>query len=123
MATADSRIKAAILWNGGSSANGKPFLLVTGDRDIGDPNVASVQSSVQAADKAAYLFYHMVPMEGSAPGHLTLMQQPERVIEPAVAWWKLILNADTEAASFFVGADCKLCGKDAEFEYGAKGLE
>lgn len=122
-ASSDSRIKAAILWNGGSSANGKPFLLVTGDRDIGDPNVASVQSSVQAADKAAYLFYHMIPMEGSAPGHLTLMQQPERVVEPAVAWWKMILNGDAEAKTYFVGADCKLCGKDAEFEFGAKGLE
>ena len=122
-ATSDDRIKAAILWNGGSSANGKPFLMVTGDRDIGDPNVASVASSVQSAEKAAYLFYHMIPMEGSAPGHLTLMQQPERVVEPAVAWWKLILNNDPEAKSFFVGADCKLCGQDAEFEFGAKGLE
>jgi hypothetical protein len=69
------------------------------------------------------LFYHMVPMEGSAAGHLTLMQQPERVVEPAVAWWKMILNNDAEAKTFFVGTDCKLCGKDAEFEFGAKGLE
>ncbi|HTU59699.1 MAG TPA: alpha/beta fold hydrolase, partial [Polyangiales bacterium] len=68
MASSDSRIKAAILWNGGSSASGKPFLLVTGDRDIGDPNVSGVQSTVQGATKAAYLFYHMIPMEGSAPG-------------------------------------------------------
>jgi len=122
-ASSDARIKAAILWNGGSSASGKPFLLVTGDRDIGDPNVSSVQSTVQSASKAAYLFYHMVPMEGSAAGHLTLMQQPERVVEPAVAWWKMILNNDAEAKTFFVGTDCKLCGKDAEFEFGAKGLE
>lgn len=122
-ASSDARIKATILWNGGSSSNGKPFLLVTGDRDIGNPTVASVQSSIQAADKAAYLFYHMIPMEGSAPGHLTLMQQPERVVEPAVAWWKMILNDDAEAKTYFVGADCKLCGKDADFEYGAKGLE
>jgi hypothetical protein len=122
-ASSDARIKAAILWNGGSSANGKPFLIVSGDRDIGNPTAASLESSVQAAEKAAFLFYHMIPMEGSAPGHLTLMQQPERVVEPAVAWWKLILNADAEAKSFFVGADCKLCGKEAEFEFGAKGLE
>jgi hypothetical protein len=122
-ASSDSRIKSVILWNGGNSVNGKPFLVVSGDRDIGDPVVSSLQQAVQSAEKAAFLFYHMIPMEGSAPGHLTLMQQPERVVEPATAWWKLILNGDAESKAFFVGSDCKLCNKDSEFEFGAKGLE
>jgi hypothetical protein len=121
-AASDSRIKVVILFNGGSSSS-KPFFAFSGDRDIGNPTVSSLRSGVQSSTKGAWIFYHMVPMEGSADGHLTLMTQPERVVEAATAWWQYQLNGDAESKTFFVGADCKLCNKMTEFEFGQKGLQ
>jgi hypothetical protein len=123
----DARVKVVILFNGGSTAS-KPFLAVTGDRDIPlfGPSVATLKSAIAAAPKAAYLFYHMVPMNGQLvdlSGHLTLMTQPERVTDATAQWWKLMLNNDGSAKEWFVGASCKLCGKAADFEFGQKGLE
>jgi hypothetical protein len=46
------------------------------------------------------------------------MEQPDRVWELAVAWWKWQLNGDQTAKSMFVGDSCGLCNRDAEFEYG-----
>ena len=64
----------------------------------------------------------MIPGTGSLDGHLTLMVQPERVVEPTVAWLKVTLNDDTEAKEWFVGPDCKLCNQDADFEFGQNGI-
>lgn len=119
----DPRVKAVILWNGGASAS-KPFLAVSGDGDIGDPSPSSMRSSLQSARvNGAFLFYHMILQMSDAPGHLTLVTQPARVIEPAVAWWKYILQGDAASKQYFVGPDCKLCNRMAEFEFGQKGLE
>ena len=63
----------------------------------------------------------MILQKSDVPGHLTLVTEPQRVVEPAVAWWKYILNGDAEAKAFFVGTDCKLCNRKAEFEFGQKG--
>jgi hypothetical protein len=118
-AASDPRVKAVIIWNGGSSAS-KPFLAVSGDRDLGG-TVAQMRNAAMAAPRpAAFIWYHQIPAEvnGSttgqlAPGHLTLMMEPERVVEPAVAWWDLILKGKTEAKPMFVGPDCKLCDGSA----------
>ncbi len=46
------------------------------------------------------------------------MEQPDRVVDMAVAWWKWQLKGDDEAKKMFVGDDCGLCNKDDEFDYG-----
>jgi hypothetical protein len=104
-AASDPRIKAIILWNGSSSGS-KPFLAVE-----------------MSTLPAAWLYYHQVlETGGSVTGHLTLMEQPERVVEPTVAWWKYMLNGDAEAKKAFEGDDCGLCNKAEEYEFGAKRL-
>jgi hypothetical protein len=121
-AARDERVKTVIIWNGGSKAV-KPFLAVSGDMDIGNPAVSSLANALTGNPPGAYLFYHKVIGTGSVRGHLTLMTQPERVIEPTVAWFKYQLSKDTESAKWFVGNDCKLCGSPDEYEYGQKGLQ
>jgi hypothetical protein len=120
-AASDARIKTVILFNGGTNAS-KPFFGVSGDRDVGNPTPTSYETAVNRAAKAAYIFFHMVPGTGNSDGHLTLMTQPLRVTEPTVAWLKLLLNGDPASKDWFVGASCKLCNRDAEFEFGQKGL-
>lgn len=118
-AAEDPRIKAVIIWNGGNSAS-KPFLAVSGDRDLGG-TPAQMKNAANAAPRpGAYLWYHQVPaaVNGSttgmtAPGHLTLMMESERVVEPAVAWWDLILKGKPEAKKMFIGDDCTLCDPNA----------
>jgi hypothetical protein len=121
----DPRVKAIILWNGGSSSNAKPFLAVSGERDITMFTPMSMATAVDAASQpGAWLFYHQVLVTGgNVTGHLTLMEQPERVIDATVAWWKYILSDDMEAKKMFVGDDCGLCNSKDEFEFGQHGLE
>jgi hypothetical protein len=117
-AASDSRISAVILFNGGTSAV-KKFLAVSGDRDIGNPTVASYQSGTHGS----YLFFHKIPQTGGTlTGHLTLMMQPDRVIDPTVNWWQMTMRADATAKNMFVGSSCGLCNKAADFDYGEKGL-
>jgi Chlorophyllase enzyme len=120
-AASDTRIKTVILFNGGTSAR-KPFFAFSGDRDIGDPTPSSYRNAVDQASKAAFLFFHKVPQRGNGDGHLTLMTQPERVAPAAAAWLKYVLSGDASYRSWFVGADCKLCGDPTEYEFGQKGL-
>lgn len=119
-AAADPRIKAVILWNGGLTAD-KPFLAVSGDRDITGYTPEQMEAAVQdSSQPGAYLYYHQVlETGGNVTGHLTLMEQPERVWEPTVAWWQYMLNGDETAKAMFVGADCGLCGAADAFEFGA----
>jgi hypothetical protein len=122
-ASADPRVKVTILFNGGTEAS-KPFLALSGDFDIGggtDPT--PFVSQVSSAPKSAYLWYHQVPQTGNFSGHLTLMLEPERVVEAAMHWWRYMLQGNAESREFFVGPNCTLCNRDAEFEYGATGLE
>jgi len=121
-AASDPRVKAVIIWNGGSSAV-KPFFAISGDNDIGGGTAASLASAVaRASQPGAWLFFHQVPQTGLVSGHLTLMMEPERVTEFTVAWWQYQLNGDTAARDFFVGDNCTLCNRDEEFEYGQQGL-
>jgi len=115
-AAADPRISSVILWNGGTAAE-KPFLAVSGDRDIFQYTPESMAAAADAAAvPGAWLYYRQVPTEisggastGPLAGHLTLMMEPERVIGPAVAWWDMMLKGKAEAKAMFVGASCTLC--------------
>jgi hypothetical protein len=126
IATADDkRVTAAIIYNGGKSAS-KPFLTISGDRDIpgiGAGSGADLKPGVDAAPKAAFIFYHMVPMTGQYDGHLTLMLQPERVGDPSIKFMDLLLKQDATAKEWFVGANCKLCNMAANLEFGEHGLD
>lgn len=124
-AASDPRIKAVISWNGGTTPAAKPFLAVSGDRDIGDPTAADFAAAVNGATQpGAWLFYHQVlETGGNFTGHLTLMQQPERVADATIAWWDAMLKADAQAKKMFVGADCGLCDAKAEYEYGQHALK
>ena len=119
----DARVTSVILFNGGTSAS-KPFLAVSGDADIAG-RISGFQRAVQNASvsPAAFLWYHMIPETGRVSGHLTLMTQPERVVEATVAWWDLTLKGEESAKAVFAGSDCQLCGRDAEFEFGLSGLQ
>lgn len=111
------------LLNGGTTAV-KPFLAESGDMDISG-SVMSYQNAVNAAAKAAYVFFHMIPANGQLldySGHLTVVAQTNRVIGPINAWWKYILNNDATARSWFVGSSCMLCNRASEFDFGQKGL-
>jgi len=138
-AASDARIKAVIIWNGGTSAS-KPFLAVSGDRDLGGTPAGMKNAADAAPRPAAWIWYHQIPaaVNGSttgalAPGHLTLMMESERVIKPAVAWWDLMLKGKDEAKAMFVGAGCTLCDPAAfpsmwanmpppSIEYGANAM-
>jgi|HubBroStandDraft_6_1064221.scaffolds.fasta_scaffold213011_2 hypothetical protein len=123
MAATDSRIKDIIIFNGGDSAT-KPYLAFSGDTDITNYTPASMASAINASTvPAAWIFYHMVPDTGNINGHLTLMLQPERVVPPTVAWWKMVFENDATSAKEFIGASCGLCNMASEFEYGEHGLE
>jgi pimeloyl-ACP methyl ester carboxylesterase len=126
IATADDkRVTAAIIYNGGKSAS-KPFLTISADRDIpgiGASSGADLKPGVDAAPKAAFIFYHMVPMTGQYDGHLTLMLQPERVGDPSIKFLDLLLKQDATAKEWFVGANCKLCNMAANLEFGEHGLD
>jgi hypothetical protein len=123
-ADGDPRVDAAIFWNAGAS-NEKPFINVSGDRDI---NASLTKESMAAltngaTQPGAWVYYHQVlETGGNATGHLVLMEQPERVWELTVAWWKWQLAGNQEAKKMFVGENCGLCNRDAEFEYGHNAL-
>jgi hypothetical protein len=122
-AATDPRIKAVILWNAGLSAS-KPFLAVSGDRDITGYTAAQMASGAESASQpGAWLYYHKIlETGGNVTGHLTLMEQPERVTGPTIAWWNYMLKGDAEAKKMFVGADCGMCNKKDDFEYGQHNL-
>jgi hypothetical protein len=122
-ASSDARVKTVIIFNGGDTPASKPFLTVSGERDItGDVNDSGLQAVVTGASQAAFLFYHMVPGSGTLDGHLTLMLQPDRVAEPATRWFQYMLKGDAASAPWFVGDSCMLCGMASQFDYGEKGL-
>jgi hypothetical protein len=122
-ASTDARIKSVIIFNGGDTAASKPFLTVSGERDItGDANDSGLQAVVNGAPQSAFLFYHMVPGTGTLDGHLTLMLQPDRVAEPARRWFDYMLKGDTSSSPWFVGDSCMLCNMSSQFDYGEKGL-
>jgi hypothetical protein len=120
----DSRIKSLILWNGGTS-NKKPFLYVSGERDVGTSvTPTSMADRTDSATQPGAWIYHKQVLHtgGSHTGHLVLMMQPERVVDMAIAWWKWQLNGDQEAKKMFIGDNCGLCNSPDEYEYGHNSL-
>lgn len=123
-AASDPRIKALILWNGGTSDD-KPFLNVSGERDIDKELTPEImaEETAAASQPGAWLYYKQVLQTGGAStGHLVLMEQPERVADMAVAWWQYMLNDDPDAKQMFVGDDCGMCDEEEAFAYGANNL-
>jgi hypothetical protein len=120
-AASDSRIKDVILFNAGDTAP-KPYFAVSGDMDITGYTASQMASAINGQPKAAWLFFHMVPNTGNINGHLTLMLQPERVVGPTVAWWKMVFENDAASSAEFVGSNCGLCNMASEFEFGEHGL-
>ena len=123
MATAnvdgDSRVDAVIFWNAGNS-NEKPFLNVSGERDVFPSTPQSMADGVNAATQpGAWVYHHKVLQTGGrSTGHLVLMEQPERVDELNRAWWDWQLKGDENAKKKFVGDNCTFCSMKDEFEYG-----
>jgi hypothetical protein len=115
----DPRVKAVIFWNEGTS-NVKPFLDVSGERDVAATTPESLSSDVDGATQPGAWIYHHKILEtgGVATGHLVLMMQPERVLDMTIAWWNWQLNRDEEAKKMFVGDDCGLCSSPDDFEFG-----
>jgi len=122
-AAKDARVKAVMLWNAGTSSD-KPFIDISGDRDVGAPTVSSMKTDTDDATKpGAWVYYHQVlETGGTYTGHLVLMEQPDRVWSLAVAWWRWQLEGDAEAKKTFVGAACGLCNRASEFEFGRNSL-
>jgi hypothetical protein len=122
-AAKDSRVTAAILFNAGDTAV-KPYLAISGDKDVTNYTAQIMATAIAAAPKAGYLYYHN-PAGTAAdpfPGHLVLMLTPDRVADAAVGFWQLILNNDAKAHDLFIGASCGLCGHSADYDYGENGL-
>lgn len=122
-AASDQRIKSIILWNSGTSSN-KPFLNVSGERDIGDRGASGMETSTNSAiQPGAWVYYNQVLVTGGGiTGHLVLMMQPERVVDMNLAWWDWRLKGSQDARNMFLGDDCGLCNRDAEFNYGHNSL-
>ena len=115
----DPRVKAVIFWNTGTS-NDKPFLNISGERDIGNAASSAIKNATERATQpGAWVYFKQVlNTGGTSTGHLTLMEQPERVLDLTVAWWKWRLNGDQSAKTMFVGNNCGLCNSPDEYEYG-----
>ncbi|HTU58558.1 MAG TPA: hypothetical protein VMF89_08990, partial [Polyangiales bacterium] len=71
--------------------------------------------------RGAYLYYRNVPPTGEVSGHLTVILQPERVVEPVTAFLHYMLDDDAESGAWFLGDECRLCS-GADFEFGQQGL-
>ncbi len=123
IAAQDSRVTAAILFNAGDTAP-KPYLAVSGDMDVTNYTADQMATAIDAAPKAAYLFYHN-PVGTAADtlkGHLVLILTPDRVTQPTVAFWKLIFDNDPAARALMVGSNCGLCNDTTDYAYGENGL-
>jgi hypothetical protein len=115
----DPRVKAVIFWNAGTS-DVKPFLDVSGERDVFPSTAETMASSTNAAAQpGAWVYFHKVLQTGgTSTGHLVLMEQPERVDELNRAWWDWQLKGDENAKKKFVRDNCTFCSTKDEFDYG-----
>ena len=123
IAAQDSRVTAAILFNAGDAAP-KPYLAISGDKDITNYTAQAMATAIDAAPKAAYIYYHNPAGSPTDPypGHLVLILSPDRVVDATVGFWQLIFESDATAQGLFVGSSCGLCGHSSDYEYGEKGL-
>ena len=122
-AASDSRVKAVILFNGGTSAS-KPFAVFTGDGDISATTPSALQTAVNGASKGAFFYYNNpvgAPTFGIT-GHLVLMLSPQRVTDQATSFWQAVLNNDAAARAKFTGTSCAFCGHTGDYSFGQKGM-
>jgi hypothetical protein len=127
-AASDSRIQDIIIFNAADTAP-KPYLAISGDKDITNFTVQGMMTAIDGASvPAAYLYYHD-PI-GSAndllKGHLVLMLTPSRVTTQTVAWWQMTFRNDPTSTADFVGTNCGFCGHTSDptnsYDYGEQGL-
>jgi hypothetical protein len=115
-AAADSRVKAVILFNGGTS-NAKPYLAVSGDLDIGGTAASGFASAMATAAKGSYIYFHNPAGVGGIRGHLVLMMTPQRIAPQALQFWQMVLNGDMTAKTAFLAQKTT-----ADYDFGAKGF-
>jgi hypothetical protein len=124
-AAGDDRVKSVIIWNGGNGAK-KPWLSVSADLDVFTTSPADMDATSKSQPPSAWLYYHNPAGMGSIRGHLTLMMEPQRVDQQAVAWWDMMLKGSADAKATFVGSTCKWCGHKDDmadsYEFGENGL-
>jgi hypothetical protein len=124
-AAGDDRVKSVIIWNGGNGAK-KPWLSVSADLDVFTTSPADMDSTSKSQPPSAWLYYHNPAGMGGIRGHLTLMMEPQRVDQQAVAWWDMMLKGSADAKATFVDSTCKWCGHKDDmadsYEFGANGL-
>jgi hypothetical protein len=135
-ANSDSRILYAIDFNAVDTGIKKPYLAVSGDKDITNWTASQMSSDIDgnafqpATEPAAYLFYHH-PEDtnpdggGVDTGHLVLMLQPQRVMGPTKDWWEMWFRNSATARAQFIGSGCGLCTSPPapnDFDYGHNGL-
>jgi Chlorophyllase enzyme len=124
LASVDPRIKSVLMFSNvfANELPVRPFLTVTGDRDLVG-NLTALHAAVQASKvPAAYLWLHQVPGSGRFDGHLIAVSLPERVAGPAAAWFAMTLRQQPEGRAWFVGESCELCTRAGESDFGQHGL-
>ena len=122
-AASDSRILDIILFNGGDTSP-KPYLAVSGDTDITFYTPAAMAAAIDASTvPAAWLYFHEIDIVGKDfNGHLTLIDQPDRVTEPTKDWWQMMLQNNVDAQAEFIGPNCGLCGDGGAWQFGENSL-
>jgi len=115
-AAADSRVKAVILYNGGTS-NAKPYLAISGDLDIGASGAGAFSTAMASAAKGSFMYFHNPQGVGGIRGHLVLMMTPQRLAEQSLQFWQMTLNGDMAARDKFMAQKTS-----ADYDFGAKGF-
>jgi hypothetical protein len=115
-AAGDSRVKAVILYNGGTS-NPKPYLAISGDLDIGAAGAGAFTTAMAGAAKGSFMYFHNPAGMGGIRGHLVLMMTPQRLAEQSLEFWQMTLNGDMAARDKFMAQKTS-----AEYDFGAKGF-
>jgi hypothetical protein len=128
-AASDSRIQFVIDFNAVDSNIPKPYLAISGDKDITGFTVQSMTTAIDGASvPAAFLYYHD-PVGSSSDmlkGHLVLMLTPSRVTAQTLAWWQMTFRNDAASTADFVGTNCGFCGHTSDstnpYDFGEQGL-
>jgi hypothetical protein len=122
----DARIKAMIYFNGGSTIQGaQPILLVSGVDDISGQTASPFASAVNnASHAAAYIYFNSDPhiTTSMMSGYLAVALKPAWVTGATGAFWRMTLNSDAEAKTWYVGPSCMLCGQSA-YNFGEHGFD
>jgi len=116
-AAGDSRVKAVILYNGGTD-NAKPYLAVSGDLDVFTTSTSALTTAMNGHAKGSFMFFHNTQGMGGIRGHLVLMMTPQRLAQQSVWFWQMVLNGDMSAEMQYVAQKSSA----AEYDFGSKGF-